>query len=704
MRRSGVFQIAAATATAAMSAARAAGVLTPELLVSAPRPSPAIFNPSGTHAIVPVGVPNLESGKVAKSLRHVNLSAGAWHMRPEPSVFADKSSEGVFLSDSEFAYLDEDSVLCVRSLSGGDARKILAFPTAVSNLKSMRGENTTTLFFSASVYADGELDKVAEHDKSAAADEWKRVRTYDSGFARHWDRWTPLTRSKLFAIELQNDAWTPHGSWRALQSGTPHETPVGPLGDADDFAAAHGLVAYTTKTGDDPTWHTRQDVFVVRLETGERIRATVHTRGWSGAPAIADSDTVFFLQQYRDGYESDRRVIQSYSLSTGVQTEHLGEWDLSPSGIAIARDGALLLLVEEDAQIRVYRARTKIHGGSVTVEAPEPVIHSGAVANVAEAADGALVYTSSSMHHVNDVFVHKNGTERLTNFLHWSPAHSALDLGAEPKRVEFAGADDVTLRGWLLTPPGFDAGKKYPLAVLIHGGPEGAWDNSWSTRWNPAVFAARGFVVVTLDPSGSTGYGTRITERILGHWGDRAYEDIVRGVRHVLDTEKYIDPERVVAAGASFGGYMINWLAGHNEDDLFKAFVTHDGVFDTAATWYATDELYFPEAEFGGRPWDANTTYAVFSPSAHVHKWHTPHLIVHGGRDYRLDESQAISAFNSLQRLGVRSRLLYFPDEGHWVLNPLNSLKWHHEVLGWLAEYAGLSNDENAPAPALVVQ
>ncbi|WFD34702.1 hypothetical protein MCUN1_001546 [Malassezia cuniculi] len=693
MRRpSSILPIAALVATAAADAGQ--HVLTPELLVSAPRPGAAIFNPSGTHAIVPVGYPDLETGQVSSALHHLDIGAGdAWDARSQPAEFA-KASTGVFLNDRDFAYLNDTS-LYVKRIGDDQSREIVKFPTSVSNLKSFATDEYTTLVFTADVYDDSDLDAVPKHSKSAKAKEWKRARTYDSGFARHWDVWTPLTRSQIFAVNLTNENYERDGDWFAVQNSTEHETPVGPLGDASDFDAKHNLVVYTTKTGANVTWHTQQDVFAVRLDTGEQFKCTQTTRGWSGAPAIVDSDTIFFLQQHRDGYESDRKRLQSFEISTGKQTEHLSDWDVSPSAITVARNGSLYLTAEQDAQERVFFVNVKRTDDGISVDQPVPVIHTGGTTNVKEAKSGALLYTSSSMHHPNDVFSLTDKTSRLTNFFRWSSSHADIDLGAEPKRFEYPGSDEVTAYGWLLTPPGFDESKQYPLAVLIHGGPEGAWVNSWSSRWNPAVFAAQGFVVATIDPSGSTGYGSEYTERILLHWGDRPYEDIVRGVHHVLKNEQYVDSSRVVAAGASFGGYMINWIAGHNDDGLFKALVTHDGVFDTTATWFGTDELYFPEAEFGGKPWEANTTYAEFSPSKYAHKWTTPHLIVHGGLDYRLDVSQAMSAWNTLQRLGTPSRLLYFPDEGHWVLNPLNSLKWHHEVLGWLKKYSTGAQDSS---------
>ncbi|KAG9094444.1 hypothetical protein FRC07_011302, partial [Ceratobasidium sp. 392] len=242
---------------------------------------------------------------------------------------------------------------------------------------------------------------------------------------------------------------------------------------------------------------------------------------------------------------------------------------------------------------------------------------------------------------------------------------------------------------WIVRPPGADAesvkeGKKWPAVLLIHGGPQGAWEDSWSTRWNPQVFAQQGYFVVAINPTGSTTFGQEFTDAIAGDWGGKPFEDLRKGWKYVLDNYKEIDPERAVAAGASWGGYAINWIQGHPEFGFnFKALVCHDGVFDTVYNGFATDELYFFNHDFGGPPWDARSrkTAEKFNPANFVSRWSTPQLIIHGSKDYRLAETEGLGAFNALQSRGVPSRIVIFPDENHWVLRPGNSLKWHYEPL-----------------------
>ena len=477
---------------------------------------------------------------------------------------------------------------------------------------------------------------------------------------------------------------------RNLLQATRLESPVGPLGDASDFSLSRHYVAFTAKDPDaPPAWHTRQHIYLVPLDghaPPKRI-SLAENRGWAGTPVISpNEDMVLFLQQYKDGFESDRKVLQAYLLEEGQQVEIFPDWDVSPDTLSFSSDGrTLYAVVPEDEQRKVYAI--SVQGASFSDK--HALVVDGSASSPIQLPDGRLVYVLSTLQNPNDVYLYDRGqTTRLTHFWQWSDAHRDVDMGPVPERFTYQGADGVTMHGWLIKPPSYEAdvkaGKKLPLAVLLHGGPEGDWSNGWSTRWNPVAFAAAGFVVTTLDPSGSIGFGQALTDRVLEHWGDRVKEDVLRGVHHVLDTHTYLDRDRVVAAGASFGGYMVNWLQGHNQDKLFKAFVTHDGIFHLESMYYSTEELYFPESELGGLPWTSPHLYEAFSPHRHVAAWSTPHLIVHGGRDFRLSPAQGISAFTALQRRHVPSRLLFFPDEGHWVLDPRNSLQWHEQVLGWL--------------------
>jgi dipeptidyl aminopeptidase/acylaminoacyl peptidase len=281
--------------------------------------------------------------------------------------------------------------------------------------------------------------------------------------------------------------------------------------------------------------------------------------------------------------------------------------------------------------------------------------------------------------------------KRLTSFGHDQLKTKALE---EPEELWFKGAGDVMVHGWAIKPPGFKAGhaKKYPVVLLIHGGPQSAWEDQWSTRWNPNVWAQQGYFVIAINPTGSTTYGQRFTNGISEGWGGKPFVDLRKGWTHALETYPEIDPERAVAAGASWGGYAINWIQGHPEFGFnFKALVCHDGVFDTLYSGYVTDELYFFNHEFGGNPATkrARTISEKWNPARFTHKWSTPQLVIHGGRDYRLPDTEGISAFQALQVRGIKSRFVYFPDENHWVLNPENSLVWHTEIFKWFDEIVG---------------
>ncbi|WFD33146.1 hypothetical protein MSPP1_004204 [Malassezia sp. CBS 17886] len=698
--------------------AASASLLTPELLVEAPQPGAAVVNAPGTDALVPVATPNATSGVARSSLYHVHIPAPGGETRRDVVVLTRDVSEPVFLDASTAAYLG-NRTLYQQTLAKDDARTVLTFPTDVRHLRAVpTGEHAATLVFAATVYGDGDLahaDKEAHGDKMA---EWSRVKVYDTLLARHWDQWMyHARRSQLFAVDLvrHGDEWHPDGGFRNLLQHSALECPVGVLGGATDFAVSERWVAFAAKDPDvDPAWNTKQNVYIVPLAGGAAPRKiSCDGRGWAGAPALSpDGDTVAFLQQYKNGYESDRKVLQTFSLRANAQAEQLADWDRSPNALAFARDGtALFLLTPDNEQVKVFRSTVQTRRGAAAAVGPrEVLVANGSTSAVTELPDGAVVHATSTMHHPMDLFRRAcdGTTQRLTHFLHASPAHRNLDLGAEPRQFSYAGDENVTVHGWLLRPPRAAAGDAtaHPLAVLIHGGPEGDWGNAWSTRWNPSVFAAAGFVVVALDPSGSTSFGQQLTDRVLRHWGDRPFRDIRAGVRHVLESEAGVDRTRVVAAGASYGGYMVNWIQGHNDDGLFKALVTHDGVFNTMNNWYATDELYFPEAEFNGVPWENEEEYMKFSPHRYASQWNTPHLIVHGGRDYRLDDAEGIAAFNTLQRRGVPSRLVFFPDEGHWILDARNALTWHREVLGWLSKWVRGDRVPDAAPPdaALVFQ
>jgi dipeptidyl aminopeptidase/acylaminoacyl peptidase len=263
---------------------------------------------------------------------------------------------------------------------------------------------------------------------------------------------------------------------------------------------------------------------------------------------------------------------------------------------------------------------------------------------------------------------------------------AAIRFG-QPEQFSFEGAGGDRVYAWLVKPADFDAAKKYPVAFLIHGGPQGSFGNDFHYRWNPQAYAGAGFVALMVDFHGSTGYGQAFTDAIRGDWGGKPYEDLAKGLDAALAKYPFMDPARMCALGASYGAYMVNWIAGQPLADRFKCLVSHDGNLDEHAAYYQTEELWFPEWEHGGVPWERPEGYRKHNPVDHVKNWKTPMLVIHGGKDYRIVDSAGLGTFTALQRKGVPSKLLYFPDENHWVLKPQNSRYWHETVLGWLQQW-----------------
>jgi len=301
-----------------------------------------------------------------------------------------------------------------------------------------------------------------------------------------------------------------------------------------------------------------------------------------------------------------------------------------------------------------------------------------------------LLFTRMSVRAPNEIYAAElENASRLGAARQLTHVNDAILSHIDMPELEsfwFIGAEKTRVEGFLLKPPGFDANNKYPVKFLIHGGPQGAWDDSWSYRWNPELFAADGYVVVMINPRGSTGYGQRFIDQINGDWGGRPYVDLMRGLDYVERRYPFVDKDRECALGASYGGYMVDWILGHTT--RFKCLVSHDGMFNTESAYGTTEELWFPEWEFKGTPWTNRAMYRRWSPHLFAANFKTPTLVMHGQLDYRLDLSEGLQLFTTLQRLGVPSKMLYFPDEGHWVLKPLNSELWYKTVNQWVDTWA----------------
>jgi dipeptidyl aminopeptidase/acylaminoacyl peptidase len=572
--------------------------------------------------------------------------------------------------------------------------------------------------FSAYVYPDGLVETVKEQD-TAYENRGNSGLVYDETFERQWDTWVGPKSKVLIGVSLAKVGakWVLGETYVNVLKGTGLSSPVEPFGETDDFDISQTHVIFTAKDPRLPkAMHTKQNIYLVAHDGKDLRVLTSGIQGATHSPVFSPSgDKVAWLELALDGHESDRAKVVVYDLKENVRFTITEDWDRSPDSIIFSPSSTLIYATTGDhARIKIFALAVPPTPPSNSTQTTQPtaLTSSGSISGFTPIPGGRATFALSSLTSPNEVY-ELSGLEaaerdilagrtadvkvtltRLTSFS--SAGLQGKDL-SPGKDFWFKGtAEEQDTHGYVITPPGFERGVngKWPAVLLIHGGPESAWFDQWSTRWNPNVFASQGYVVVAINPTGSTSFGQKFTDGINKNWGGRPIQDLLAGWRYILQEYPEIDQNRTAAAGASYGGYAINWIQGNPELGFgFKALVCHDGVFDSTYNSYATDELFFFNHEWGGRPWEP-TAFEVsrkYSPAYTVAKWSTPQLTIHSSKDYRLPESDGISVFHALQQLGVPSRLLIFPDENHWVINAGNSLKWHYEVFRWFDQFIGLS-------------
>jgi dipeptidyl aminopeptidase/acylaminoacyl peptidase len=575
-------------------------------------------------------------------------------------------------------------------IDGGEPRQLTKLPIDVSGpIWSPKGDR---IAFTAEVYPNQTPEQTAAKDKEKEAAKSK-VRAYDRLMIRHWNAWDEGKRSHLFFASAQS------GEAKDLTPKLEVNTPPAPFGGSTDYAwSPDGMeLAFTAEPDRDAAWSTNTDIWVVPTDGSEPKNLTEANKGADGQPAYSPDGTwLAYVSQARTGFESDQWVLKVRYRATGAGAELTKSLDRPVQSFAWGpkppRGTDPIFAVIDDMGTEPIAKVEFSHltdGQSVTVMGPTafPRLVTGGVQSGLQAnpKTGKMVFTRHDAATPAEVYLADadgSGVTQLTH--HNAPLLSQLDL---PKLEGFAlqGADGDEVHGWLLRPPGFDASKKYPVVFLIHGGPQGAWHDEWHNRWNYQMFAAPGYALVAINPRGSTGYGQKFTDQISQDWTGKVYEDLMKGLDHALKTYPFLDESRMAALGGSYGGFMVNWIAGHS--DRFKALISHAGVFDLTSKYGTTEELWFPEWEFGGPPWEKPEHYRERSPSAFVANFKTPTLVIHGALDFRVPDAQGLGMFTSLQRRGVPSRYVWFPDEGHWIAKPANRIVWWHEVHAWLKKY-----------------
>lgn len=504
-------------------------------------------------------------------------------------------------------------------------------------------------------------------------------REYDQLMVRHWDAWeTPGNYSRVFTVVLGADGKLGTAG-KAMDGNLTGDAPSKPFGGSEEisWSADSSAVLFALRAADGKeAKSTNLDIYRSALQSNEVVNLTPSNAGTDTTPAASpDGKYLAWASMARAGYEADRLVLKLMDLKTGKVTALTDKWDRSVGSIAWTADSKSMLVTAQDVlEHPLSRVDLK---GKVT-----RLTERGNISAAVPLANGGIVYAIDSIAGPADLVLMdaKGTTRRLTNVN--AEAQAALDP-VNYQKFDFAGANGDQVFGQIVKPQ--NATGPLPVLLLIHGGPQGSFGNSWSYRWNPAVMASQGYAVVTIDFHGSTGYGQKFTDSINKDWGGKPLEDLKLGMAAVAKIDSQLDTANACALGGSYGGYMMNWISG-NWPDRFKCLVNHAGIFDLRAMAYETEELWFDQWDNGG-PWTTRADGEKWNPVNHVTKWKTPTLVIHGEKDYRIPYSQSLAAFTALQQQGVESKLLVFPDENHWVLKPKNSIQWHQTVFEWVGKH-----------------
>jgi len=671
-------------AVATSSAVAAPRGLTVEDLVTLERVGAPVLSPDASRAVYTV-----RSTDMDKNRGHTNI----WMV----DLRGTKSAPAVFVSDASSSTDPEwspkgDAVYFLSSRSGssqvwrqpaagGAPVQVTNLPLDVDNFRVSPSGDRIALGMA--VFRDCADLACTEARLKEQARNKASGKVYDRLFVRHWDTWNDGRNAVLFSAALDGKGVLT-GAPVSLSGSLDGDVPSKPFGDREEyrFSPDGKTVVFAARiAGKTEAWSTNFDLYSVPAAGGAAPRnLTADNPAWDTKAVFSpDGRTMAYLAMARPGFEADRYQIMLMDVATGAKRKLAADWDRSAGGLQWSADGKSVVVDAEDiGQHRLFRI--EVASGKIT-----PLTDKGSIGGF-DVRGNTVAYSLATLDSPAQLYSVKlaggkpqqlttNNTDKLAD----------VRFG-EFEQFSFKGAGGDTVHGYVMKPWNATPGVKYPVAFLVHGGPQGSFGNAWSYRWNPQIYAGAGYAAVFIDFHGSTGYGQKFTDAISGDWGGKPLEDLQKGLAAAVEKFPWLDRERSCALGASYGGYMMNWIEG-NWPDGFKCIVNHDGVFDTRGMAYSTEEQWFTDWESGGPYFTVPENHERFNPVQHVNKWKTPMLVVQGDLDFRIPTAQGLSTFTALQRKGIESKFLMFPDENHWVLKPANSVLWHHTVIDWLDHY-----------------
>lgn len=658
-------------------------------LAAMDRVSSPTLSPNGRLVVFAKRVVDLPANKSSTSLWIEDLFArdAAPPKRLTPDGWNVNSP--AFSPDGKTVYFlsgkSGSSQLYAIAAAGGAPRQLTNVPADVGGFQvSPDGKRVA---FNVEAFAECGTDLACTHKRVTEAGEQKTSgKVFDRMFIRHWDAWNDGRLNRVFVAALPAAGKSAVTAATLVGGDVLGDVPSRPFGDSSEYTwAPNGktLVLSARVADRAEPWSTNFDLYQVNADgSGKARNLTAGNPAWdTGAVFARNGHKLYYRAMKRPGFEADRFALMELDLASGKRREIAPKWDRSADSITLSADGQTIYTPAGDMGQHPLFA-VHVASGGVT-----QLVGDGSIGSV-QLAGPTLAFTRNSL---------KSGDQVMTGGINGAPLRAVTPSAGEMlKDVTFGDFEQFSFKGWngdtvygyVVKPWNYEEGKKYPVAFLIHGGPQGSFGNGWSYRWNPQTYTGQGYVAVMIDFHGSTGYGQAFTDSISQHWGDRPLEDLQKGWAAAQKKYDFIDGDKACALGASYGGFMVNWIAG-NWNQPWKCLVNHDGVFDQRMMGYATEELWFTEWEQGGTPYDVPKSYEQFNPVNHVKDWKKPMLVIHGQQDFRIPVEQGIAAFTALQRQGIDSQFLYFPDENHWVLKPQNSIQWHDTVNAWLKKHLG---------------